>query len=324
MNNHHTIGIGAALVDFLVTEKKTFIEKFVDELYGMTLVDRHKINEILEKTSAEVSVVPGGSACNTIVGLANLGSSTEMFGVCSQDEYGDLFCKGLESVGVKNSIVCGSFEEGTGQVLSLISEDAQRTMLTSLGASGLLVPEYIPDFDQASQIHLEGYLLFNQAIVESISKKIQTQKVSLDLASFEVVEINKEFLTSFIPKHVNILLANEDEAKAFTGKSEEESLEIFASMCDIVIVKLGVEGALMARGEERVRIKGSKVNAIDTTGAGDLWASGFFYGLQNFDSLEKAGQLANAVATEVVQVIGASISKDRWVILKDLAKKLSC
>jgi len=136
-------------------------------------------------------------------------------------------------------------------------------------------------------------------------------KVVLDLGSYQVVEICRDFLDQIIGG-VDIVLANEDEAKAYTGMGETESLEILAGKVDTAVVKIGKKGALLAQGKKRIQVDAHLVKALDTTGAGDLWASGFLYGLSQDLGLENAARLGCKVGSEVVQVMGAVIPDAGW------------
>jgi sugar/nucleoside kinase (ribokinase family) len=311
--NDLVVGVGAALMDLLVEESDAFIQRLGSEKGGMTLVELPIIDTALGSTSAKVKVVPGGSACNTMVGIGNLGGRSRMIGRVGRDDLGKAFLAGLEKAGVDRRIT--DSELATGRVLSVVTPDAQRTMFTHLGAAALLGPEDITlkDISDAGMVLLEGYLLFNRPVVEKILSlaKQAKAKVVLDLASFQVVEICREFIDQILP-NVDMILANEDEAKAYTGLGEAASLELLASKVETAVVKIGKNGVLLARGKERHTVGAHLVKALDTTGAGDLWAAGFLFGLTQEMSLDNAARLGCKVGSEVVQVMGAVIPDDGW------------
>lgn len=311
--NDLVVGVGAALVDLLVEESDAFIGKMGSEKGGMTLVELSTIDGALASTSAKVKVVPGGSACNTMVGIGNLGGRSRMIGRVGRDELGKAFLTGLEKAGVERRLL--ESDPATGRVLSVVTPDAQRTMFTYLGASSLLGPDdiSIADLSGAGMVLLEGYLLFNRPVVEKILAlaKQTKSKVVLDLASFQVVEICRDFIEQILPS-IDIVLANEDEAKAYTGQGEAASLEILAGKVETAVVKIGKNGVLLGRGQERHNVPAQLVKAIDTTGAGDLWASGFLFGLTQGMSLDNAARLGCKVGSEVVQVMGAVIPDSGW------------
>lgn len=234
-------------------------------------------------------------------------------GRLGRDERGDFFRNALLQSGVEGELIFS--DEPTGTVLSVITPDAQRSMFTSLGASAGLVPSDLrPDlFRGFDLLYLEGYLAPNEGFFREVYRLAQlvNTPVSLDLASFQTVQAAHALFDEMLPL-TTILIANEDEARAFTGKEPGEALEELARRTPIAVVKLGKEGALIARGGERVRVKAKKVQAIDTTGAGDLWASGFLTGWLKGDSLATAGELGARCAAEVVQRVGAHLPPSVW------------
>jgi sugar/nucleoside kinase (ribokinase family) len=199
-------------------------------------------------------------------------------------------------------------------------------MFTFLGASAHTVPEDISEhcFESAAIVHIEGYLLFNPELILTILKKAKTSgaMVSLDLASFNVVKESHVLLQKIVENFVDILMANEDEARAYTGQADENrAIDALAEKVDIAVLKLGKRGSLIAHKNEILPIgpRGDG-HAVDTTGAGDLWASGFLYGLVNGYPLEKCGELGSACGYEVCQVIGANISEKGWERIRKLVK----
>jgi sugar/nucleoside kinase (ribokinase family) len=227
---------------------------------------------------------------------------------------GKAFMDGLLKANVDHRLP--QSELPTGRVLSVVTPDTQRTMFTYLGASSLLGPDdvQIDDFMDVGVVYLEGYLLFNRPVVERIIAlaKQAKAKIALDLGSYQVVEICRDFLEQILPS-VDIVLANEDEAKAYTGMGESESLEILAGKVGTAVVKIGKKGALLAQGKNRFQVDAHVVKALDTTGAGDLWASGFLFGLTQDLGIENAARLGCKVGSEVVQVMGAVIPDTGWL-----------
>ncbi len=309
-------GVGSALVDICIQESESFIERAGACKGGMTLVESSRIAAVLAATDAKPSIVPGGSACNTILGLGKLGASARFIGKRGKDAWGTLFEAGVRDHRVEPVLFTSSTP--TGHVLSIITPDAQRSMLTYLGASAETRPaEITPDlFRDTALVHLEGYLLFNRDLMMTalIAAESAGAKVSLDLASYTVVEASLPFLRRIIEEYVDIVIANEDEARAYTGHAdEEEAIGVLAKHADLAVIKLGSRGSLIACGAERFRIGAiTDDTAVDTTGAGDLWASGFLYGLLNGFPLEKCGNLGSLCGYEVCKGIGASIPEEGW------------
>jgi sugar/nucleoside kinase (ribokinase family) len=328
-SNSHTrkarpliVAIGSALVDILIHESDQFVAAAGVAKGGMTPVDDIVIRTLLGRTKAQRTVVPGGSACNTAIGCGRLGGPAGFVGKRGDDDMGRLFEQGLQKNNVTPHVLVSS--SPTGQVLSVITPDAQRTMFTYLGAAAESAPEEITPqtFAGAALVHVEGYLLFNEELIETALKaaKAAGALVSLDLASFTVVEESREYLEQYVRDYVDILIANEDEARSFTGHTDEQrALAVLAQKADIAVLKVGARGSYIAHKGEVVRVQpmGSGV-AVDTTGAGDLWAAGFLYGYVNGYPLARCGELASACGYEVCQVVGANIPDDGWQRIRKL------
>lgn len=317
--NKSIIGIGSALVDILTRIDNDSILKELNIPKGsMQLVDEKSSAVIESKLAAyESTMAPGGSAANTIHGLATLGVNSGFISYLGKDEIGKFFEESMTSAGVKPLVFHTDTASGTAR--TIISADGERTFATNLGASlelneGVITPELFKGWDYC---YVEGYLIANKAV---FTKTIATAKecgckVVLDLASYNVVEDNREFLNELLP-HIDIVFANEEEAKALTQMSAEESLHYIADKVEIAIVKVGKKGSLIKRGEEVVTIGCNKVDVVDTTGAGDMYAAGFLYGLINGYDLERCGTIGNHLAESIIQVIGAKMDENRWKMFK--------
>ena len=172
-------------------------------------------------------------------------------------------------------------------------------------------------FKDHGLLHIEGYLVQNHDLVESILQKAKSNglKISVDLASYNVVEDNLEFLQEMISKYVDIVFANEEEAKAFTGMEPEDALNSLAQICETAVVKIGGEGSMIKTGDKIDIVKIDKLTPIDTTGAGDIYAAGFLYGYINNLGNKKSGEIGSLLASNVIQVIGAKISDKNWEII---------
>lgn len=315
------VGLGSALVDILVYESDGFIRRIGVEKGGMTLVDMATLEAVLAQVSTRPSVVPGGSACNTAVGIGQLGGCARFVGKRGNDSTGQFFQDSLVERGVEPLLSISALP--TGRVLSIITPDAQRTMLTCLGASADTQPSEITTdcFSDSAVVHMEGYLLFNPDLMTASLEAVKRAGalISLDLASFTVVNQSKAVLNEIIRQYVDILMANEDEAMAYTGAGDEmQALACLARHTQIAVLKVGARGSFIQSGDRIYRIPAlGSGKAVDTTGAGDLWASGYLYGLVNGFAHEKCGRLASACGYEVCQVIGANIPAEGWIRIKD-------
>jgi sugar/nucleoside kinase (ribokinase family) len=318
------VGVGSALIDILAHEDETFLSKTGAVKGGMTYVNKEFIDETLLLSSRPPSLVPGGSACNTVVGIGKLGAPARFVGKCGTGAMGDLFENDLKRQNVEPLLLRS--DSPTGRVLSIITPDAQRSMFTFLGASAETKPQDIAQdcFANAAIVHIEGYLLFNLELILKVLKtaKKAGARVSLDLASFNVVKESHQQLQHIVKSYVDILIANEDEALAYTGhKAEDDAIQALAADVEIAVLKVGQRGSFISRGDQIVPIR-PKTGApiIDTTGAGDLWAAGFLYGLVNGYALERCGELGSACGYEVCQVVGANIPDAGWQRIRKLVK----
>ena len=315
------VGVGSALMDILLFESEQFIADHKLIKGGMEMVGPERADELLaDSANAAVRLVPGGSACNTTIGLGHLCGKAFFIGTRGDDELGRTLETAVNSSNVTPRL-CKSATP-TGRVLSVITPDAERTMLTYLGASSETSAEMItPDiFSGADMVHVEGYLLFNEPLIRAVMESAAAAEVpvSLDLASFTVVEARIDLVRELVKKYVSVLLANEDEARSYTGASEEsEGLKILARDAECAVVKVGKRGSYVCLNNEITKIEpfGSGP-ALDTTGAGDLWASGFIYGMINGKTIAECGRIASLCGYEVCQVEGAHIPEEGWLRIK--------
>ena len=310
------LGIGNALVDALIQlENDTLIEEMGFPKGSMQLVDEATSASIKEKCrDFDKEMASGGSAANTIHGLARLGIETAFIGTIGDDETGRFFKDDLEKSKIKPLLKVSKTPSGIAN--TLISKDGERTFGTFLGAAIELSKKdlELSQFEGYDFLHVEGYLVQNHELLET-SLKLAKQaglKISLDMASFNVVEDNLDFLKTMVSKYVDIVFANEEEAKAFTGQEPEEALETLAQQCEIAVVKVGSKGSMIKTGGVRTDVEAIKTTVVDTTGAGDLYASGFLYGIIHDLGVANAGRLGSLLASTVIQKIGAKISEEGW------------
>jgi sugar/nucleoside kinase (ribokinase family) len=310
------LGLGNALVDVLISIENDDILKQLNLPRGsMQLVDENFLSVATEATKGlEQSIAAGGSAANTINGIANIGVPCSFIGKISNDKFGKYYHDDMIKNGIEPILLKGKAQ--TGRATVFISKDSERTFGTYLGAAIEMVPEELtPEmFDGFGFFHIEGYLVQNHDLIRKSMKLAHDKgvKISLDLASYNVVEANRDFLKEMMEKYVDILFANEEEAKAFTGKSPEESLDEFAKMVDIAVVKIGSKGSMIKRKDQIVKVGVIKVNCVDTTGAGDLYAAGFIYGLTQNLSLKKCGQIGAIFSGKVIEFVGPKMDENTW------------
>ncbi len=311
--NYDVVGIGNPLVDILVKADESFIKKHGLIKGGMRLVSEDKLGRILAE-SAEKKMASGGSTANILNALARLDISCCLIGRIGNDEMGKFFARQIKNNGVSSGLI--SAEGATGMVVCLITEDLDRTFATYLGAARQISPEDISRresvFQHSKIVHIEGYLVSNREVVLSAMQmaKRNGAKVSFDMASFNIVEENKDFFFELIDKYVDILFANEEEARAFIAKDPLAALDEISSMVEIAVIKMGEKGSLVKRGSEFHQIGIVEVNPKDTTGAGDLYAAGFLYGIIKGKPLAEAANTGALLAGKVVEVVGATLPED--------------
>lgn len=322
------IGIGNALTDMLVNLKTdSVLGRFKLAKGSMSLVDSKYQTEISKSVAGlPYSLSLGGSAGNTIRAMARLGSSVGYIGKVGPDTTGDFFEQALQNLGVEPFVFRG--KERSGKCVSLISADGERTMVTHLGAALELAPEDISAslYDGYDCLYIEGYLVQNHDLIRKVARtaKEAGMKVAIDLASFNVVEENLEFLRGLVEDYVDILFANEDEAKVFTGEAEPlNALQSISRMCELAIVKIGIKGALIKRGDEVVHVGiMAAAKRVDTTGAGDFYAAGFMAGLCEGLSLRQCGTIGAITAGKVIEVVGTTFGEDAWEDIFRLVSKV--
>lgn len=321
------LGMGNALVDILLRlDDESVLQQFSLPKGSMQLVDSVLANKVEQATQKySRSLASGGSAANTIHGLACLGIATGFLGKVGNDFWGNFFRNDMESRNISTQLLESSNE--SGRALALITPDSERTFATFLGAAVELSASDLPAnlFSGYSVFHIEGYLVQNRTLIMEAMKRAKAEglKVSLDLASFNIVEENIDFLKDVTQNYVDILFANEDEAKAFTGGlADEKALDAMAAMCELVILKKGVEGSLIRYQNKTYQIAVVPANSIDTTGAGDLYAAGFLYGWLNGLPLQKCGQIGALIAAKVIEFIGPKMDEDTWNIIRQEIEKI--
>lgn len=310
------LGIGNALVDVMtMIDDDSILEKFALPKGSMQLVDKAK-SEIIKSETQNLRrfMSSGGSAANTIHGLAMLGIETGFIGSTGSDELGSFFDNDMKCAGVNTMLL--KRDNITGTAVALISPDSERTFATHLGAAVELVSEDLVSgqFDGYDILYLEGYLIINKSLVEracSIAKE-RNIKVVLDLASYNVVDARLDDFREIIEKYVDIVFANEDEARSFTGMEPAGALDYLSGLCEIAVVKAGSEGSWIKRGDEVIKIEASAVELKDTTGAGDLYASGFLYGYAHNEDLELCGLYGSILAGHVIEIVGARMDGEKW------------
>ena len=302
------VGIGNALVDVLSHEDDAFIEAHGLVKGSMTLIDTDRAEVIYAAMGGGIEA-SGGSAANTISGIASFGGRAAYIGRVFDDQLGAVFAHDLRATGAEFECAPATDGPPTGRCLIVVTPDAERTMHTYLGSSELLGPEDVDgDLIASAKItYLEGYLFDKAEAQEAYWKASRIahdagRRVSLTLSDTFCVERHKEAWRTLVTDQVDVLFANEGEAMALYGvDSIDAVLEHVAADVEIGAVTCGPKGSLILHGGEVIEIAAHPAErVVDTTGAGDLYAAGFLYGLTSGRSLEDSGRLGSMAATAVL------------------------
>ncbi len=315
------IGIGNALTDILVVlPDDSLLKEYKLPEGSMQWVSEATCNELWEKIkNLEVECVAGGSAANTITGAAALGMRCGFIGKVGADELGGHFEQAMRDSGIAPRILLGKAASGRAMVF-ITPPRGERTFADYLGAAMELGPDDLKReyFEGYHYLHIEGYLVQNHALVQrvvEIGKELDLI-ISLDLASYNVVESNNEFLHKIVENYIDIVFANEAEAKAFTGKAPIEAISDIAKLCKIAVVKVGPQGSMVGSGSELFKIAPKDATPIDATGAGDLYAAGFLYSHSQGYPLDICGEIGSLTSSKIVEVIGPKLNAESWGMVK--------
>lgn len=320
------LGIGNALTDILaVLPDETLLKTYHLPKGSMQHVDMETGDKIWQALKPlGVKYVAGGSAANTITCTSIFGMPSSFIGKIGDDELGLLFKSDQEQYGVNTMLLKSEHSSGRSMVF-VSGGNAERTFAVYLGAALDLVPEDLkPEyFEGHDYFHIEGYLVQNQALIRKAVELAHDAGciISLDMASYNVVESNNAFLHDIIDRYVDIVFANETEAKAFTKIPDpKKSLEEISTHCKIAVVKVGKDGSWVRSGDEEYRIPAWPAEPVDATGAGDTYAAGFLYAHSLGMPLKVCGEIGSIIAAKVVEVIGTKMDVNRW---KEADKQIS-
>lgn len=321
------LGMGNALTDVLAVLPDTaMLKEYHLPLGTMQHVDLETGDKIWsELKKVGVKYVPGGSAANTVTCTSIFGMPSGYIGKIGRDELGELYKSSMEQLGVKANMLYGT--KGSGRCMVFITgANAERTFADYMGSALELTPEDIraEDFEGYDYFHIEGYLVQN---LELISKAVKLARqagciISIDMASYNVVESNDAFLHNLVDNYVDIVFANETEARAFTKMEPKDAIGELARHCGTAIVKVGKDGSMVQSGDEYHYIPAWPAATIDATGAGDTYAAGFLYAHSLGMPLKVCGEVGSIIAAKVVEVVGTKIDIPRWKAAKDEIREL--
>ena len=312
------VGIGNAIVDVLTTTDDSVLERLSLNKGSMTLIDANKAKELYEITTNRIQR-SGGSVANSLACIAQLGGKTAFIGRVRNDELGEIFTEEISTTGTIFKTPTSSVGPSTARCIIFITPDAQRTMCTYLGASVLLEPRDL-DFSavrEAKILYLEGYLWDNPAAKDAFIKAAEIaknagRKVALSLSDSFCVNRHRESFVKLVENHIDILFANEDEIKAlYKTSSLNTAIEELKKTCDLAAITIGKKGSILISSGKEINIDPFIFGkAIDTTGAGDLYAGGFLKGLADGLKPEISARIGSICAGHIVTQLGSRSNTD--------------
>jgi sugar/nucleoside kinase (ribokinase family) len=310
---YDVVGIGNAIVDVVSHEEEAFIAANDLAKGAMTLISEERAQELYKKMGSCIEV-SGGSAGNTMAGIASLGGKGAYIGKVRNDQLGEVFAHDIRAIGVDFTSKPLSDGPSTARCLVVVTPDAQRTMSTFLGACVSLSPDDIDEnlISNAKVTYLEGYLWDRPSAKEAFLKAAKVahdagQKVSLTLSDSFCVDRHRDSFAELVEHHVDVLFANEDEIKSlYQCDTFEAAAAQVKGHCETVVLTRSEKGSTILRGSEVAEVAAHPVEKVlDTTGAGDLYAAGFLYGYTRGLALGECGRIASVCAAEIISHYGA-------------------
>lgn len=307
-------GVGNALVDIQARVSDELLKKLDFQKGVMTLVDEEVQNEILAVLpEGNISRCAGGSAANTAMGIADLGGKAAYTCKVADDDIGTFYIKDMQERGVDHAGEPGDGQTGTCVIL--ITKDAERTMLTCLGASTSLHADDIQEelIKQSKYIYVEGYLFTQEptrtAALQAIAlAKRNGVKVAFTVSDPFLIQYHRDEFRQLIEGPVDLVFCNLEEARAITGKHDAmDCAHYLHEHAENVALTMGANGSLLMHDGETIAIEGVTVAAKDTTGAGDMYAAGVLYGITNGLTWKQAGHLGSHAAARIVAQLGARL-----------------
>ena len=322
-------GIGNALVDIVTEVDRDFFLKNEIEKGVMTLVDEKRQHHLIHAIDMKKSKMScGGSAANTIIGVNQFGGKTFYSCLVAKDDLGRFFLMDLKRNGVDTNLTPETSPSGiTGKVLVMTTPDAERTMNTFLGISSHLSPEHLNEaaLSNSAFVYLEGYLVTSPTGLEAMkaAKRIAERrnvKTALTFSDPSMVKYFSTQMNQVIGASVDLLFCNEEEALVFTGTDDIfKAREKLKEVAKHFVITLGANGAMIFDGDTFISIEPYKVKAVDTNGAGDMFAGAFLYGITHGQSYAEAGKLASLASSRVVTQFGPRLEPAQvQTILGDL------
>ncbi len=312
------VGIGNAIVDVLTKTDDSFLKRLSFNKGSMTLIDETKAKELYEMTTSRIQR-SGGSVANSLACVAQLGGKAAFIGRVRDDKLGEIFTEEISTTGTIFRTPPSSVGPSTARCLIFVTPDAQRTMCTFLGASVLLEPKDIDlsVIKEAKILYLEGYLWDNPAAKNAFIKaaeiaKNADRKVALSLSDSFCVNRHRESFIKLVEDHIDILFANEDEITTlYKTSSLNTAIKKLKKKCNLAAITIGEKGSIIVSNGKEINIDPFILGkAIDSTGAGDLYAGGFLKGLADGLRPELCAKIGSICAGQIVTELGSRSNTD--------------
>ena len=325
---YNVYGIGNALVDMEFEITDEFLERHEVEKGVMTLVDAETQSQLIKEINhAETVEKPGGSAANTIFAVSQFGGKAFYSCKVANDRFGDVYLEDMNEAGIDTNFKRQEREDGiTGKCLVMVTDDAERTMNTYLGITSNLSTDEIDEqaIQNSEYVYIEGYLVASDKGFEAMKKTKEIAekndvKTALTLSDPAIAEGFKERFEEVIGASVDLLFCNEEEAKIYTGKDDlMEAREALKKEARRFVITQGKNGAMIYDGDTFIDIEPYEVKAIDTNGAGDMYAGAFLYGITDGMGYAGAGKLASLAGSKIVSQFGPRLE---WHEVQELKKQ---
>lgn len=317
-NQYDILGLGSPILDTILRVDDTFLEQVPGKKGSWASVELNVIAQLVKNYKDTPTVIAGGSCSNTIKGLAHLGRRCALTGKIGADPEAGKFIRYIQSLGI--TPLYSTCATPTAQVLCLVSPDGERTMLSYPGAGTQMRPEDLNAamFEGVKLVHIEGYSLLVESLTQRTMElaKAAGAKVSFDLASFEITQAYKETIINLLARYVDVVFANIHETRALTHLGPEKGCMILKDLCETAVVLMGREGCWVGYQHDHILCPAFAVVPLDTTGAGDVFASGFLHGMLEGHSVEECARYGALAGSAVVQVIGAELPPEKWDLIR--------
>lgn len=330
---YQVYGMGNALVDFEIEVSVEELQSLSIDKGVMTLIEESRQDELFGAfTNKSHTRACGGSAANTVIGAQTLGAQCFYSCKVADDETGHFYKDDLLDHGVHSNLSSEALSPGkTGRCLVLITDDADRTMNTFLGITGDIDYQQIDQdaLAESEYLYVEGYLAGSPIALEAASQAMdfakQTSiKTAFSLSDPNMVKFCRDGLDKIIGSGVDLLFCNYDEATEYSATENlTDAIAALSKIAKTLVITLGPKGAVIVDNGETVEVAGHQVEAIDTNGAGDLFAGSFLFGLTSGLTLTKAGELASFASAQLVTQFGPRLSNEKLAVVREFSQQLS-